>query len=158
MNTRFSTFLFKFFNNTLGLNSRVSHFNNNVNRNCTFCSLINAQNDETFIHLFLLCDTTQRWHSRFLDEHTRNILLLNEVDRKRFWLLGEVPGDTYYGKLLRLGILLFQFTIWECKLNKLNSLFITLREKYCDSLYILVNSKRKWKDQFYSQNFPLCRY
>jgi hypothetical protein len=32
-------FAFKFRNNLLGLNTRVSHFNNNVRRGCTFCNL-----------------------------------------------------------------------------------------------------------------------
>jgi hypothetical protein len=32
-------FIFKFRSNALGLNTRVSHFNRNVNRGCTFCSI-----------------------------------------------------------------------------------------------------------------------
>jgi hypothetical protein len=32
-------FSFKFCNNALGLNTRVSHFNRNVNRGCTFCTV-----------------------------------------------------------------------------------------------------------------------
>ncbi len=34
---RFATFLFKFVNNTLGLNTRVSHFDHTVDRKCTIC-------------------------------------------------------------------------------------------------------------------------
>jgi hypothetical protein len=46
-------FIYKFRNNILGINTRVSHFANNVSRRCTFCVLANARNieDETFSHL-----------------------------------------------------------------------------------------------------------
>jgi hypothetical protein len=37
-------FSFKFRNNALGLNTRVSHFNRNVNRGCTFCTINNLGN------------------------------------------------------------------------------------------------------------------
>jgi hypothetical protein len=37
-------FIFKFRSNVLGLNTRVSHFNRNVNRGCTFCTIEGPQN------------------------------------------------------------------------------------------------------------------
>jgi hypothetical protein len=48
-------FFLKFKNNMLGLNVRVSHFNNEIARACTFCSIDNnaAAPDETFLHFFL---------------------------------------------------------------------------------------------------------
>jgi hypothetical protein len=47
-------FIFKFRNNLLGLNTRVSHFNGNVDRLCTFCKNSNVipVPEETFVHLF----------------------------------------------------------------------------------------------------------
>jgi hypothetical protein len=51
---RVKVFLFKFFNNILGINTRLSHFVPNQMRGCTFCS-INGTNpvpDETFAHIF----------------------------------------------------------------------------------------------------------
>jgi hypothetical protein len=35
-------FIYKFRNNILGINTRVSHFNENVNRGCTFCVVTNT--------------------------------------------------------------------------------------------------------------------
>jgi hypothetical protein len=35
---RDGTFIFKFFNNILGLNTRVSRFARDVNRSCTLCT------------------------------------------------------------------------------------------------------------------------
>ena len=37
------TFLFKFYNNILGINARVSKFNNTVDPGCTFCTLKNTR-------------------------------------------------------------------------------------------------------------------
>jgi hypothetical protein len=77
-NTRNKTFLFKFYNNILGLNTRVSHFNNSVDRGCTICKINHSNNpigtigntvpalanpvpapiaDENFKHMFLDCPT-----------------------------------------------------------------------------------------------------
>ncbi len=82
ISNRFRTFLFKFYNNILGLNTRVSHFDNNVNRKCTLCT-INQHSlfiytnpgtvpvpvpDETFRHLFLDCPLTKDLHSDFINE------------------------------------------------------------------------------------------
>lgn len=51
---RFRMFLFKFFQNTLSINTRISHFADNVSRKCTFCSINNPNSncDESFLHLF----------------------------------------------------------------------------------------------------------
>ena len=56
------TFLFKFYNNSLGLNSRVTKFINTVDQGCTFCILTNTRLvcKESFLHLFYYCDTTNK--------------------------------------------------------------------------------------------------
>ena len=59
-------FSFKFYNNTLGLNTRLSHFVVNNTRSCTFCLANNLANpqDESFaiaitqIAYFAKCGTT----------------------------------------------------------------------------------------------------
>jgi hypothetical protein len=50
-------FIFKFSNNILGLNSRVSHFNRFINEACSFCTLnkVFPAPRETFAHLFFDC-------------------------------------------------------------------------------------------------------
>ncbi len=54
LTNRSKVFLFKFFNNILGINTRLSHFVPNHSRGCTFCSLngILPVPDETFMHIF----------------------------------------------------------------------------------------------------------
>jgi hypothetical protein len=67
-------FVFKLRNNILGLNTRVSHFNNNVNRGCTFCSINGdaAPPDEDFSHLFFACRITNNLLCNFLNRFLDN--------------------------------------------------------------------------------------
>ena len=77
-------------NNILGLNVRLSHFVNNQQRGCTFCSLNNVGNlpDETFSHLFYDCETTKSWHLQFLREHFPANLFNNDAEEKLFLITG----------------------------------------------------------------------
>jgi hypothetical protein len=54
LSNRFKTFLFRFYNNILGLNTRLSHFVPNISRKCTFCEITSGQQsvDESFLHIF----------------------------------------------------------------------------------------------------------
>ncbi len=74
VSNRIKTFLFKYFNNILGINTRLSHFVANRNRGCTFCKIKNTAvpvqvpislpvpiPDESFEHLFYGCMTTREW-------------------------------------------------------------------------------------------------
>jgi hypothetical protein len=66
LQNRYKEFLFKFTSNTLGLNSRVAHFNVNVNAGCTFCT-INKRfpvPQESFRHLFFDCSSTSMIQDR----------------------------------------------------------------------------------------------
>jgi hypothetical protein len=114
---RVKVFLFKFFNNILGINTRLSHFVPNQTRGCTFCS-INGTNpvpDETFAHIFFDCPTVRNWHDRFLSEYTQIGYLRNEQERKNFFFLGRVlepDGDNYF---ITMTILTFQSVLWEQK-------------------------------------------
>jgi hypothetical protein len=62
-------FAFKFYNNSLAVNTRASHYVQNRQRGCTLCTISGKMPvpDETFQHLFLECDTackTQTWFAR----------------------------------------------------------------------------------------------
>ena len=65
------TFLFKFYNNILGLNSRVAKFNVDTDPSCTFCSLQNHRpaEKETFAHLFFVCNTTNNIIREFFNRY-----------------------------------------------------------------------------------------
>ena len=65
--SKIRTFLFKFYNNILGLNSRVAKFNQNTDPSCTFCSINNLRPapKESFTHLFYYCETTRKILAEF---------------------------------------------------------------------------------------------
>ncbi len=81
-NTRIKTFLFKFYNNLLGLNTRVSHFDNTVDRRCTICKINQSRlnvpvpaavpvptPDESVKHMFLDCPIVWKLHDQFLEKY-----------------------------------------------------------------------------------------
>jgi hypothetical protein len=55
LNSSIRVFVFKYYNNILGINSRVSHFNREIDASCTFCTLNNIlpAPKETLAHVFL---------------------------------------------------------------------------------------------------------
>jgi hypothetical protein len=119
-------FVYKFNNNILGLNTRVSHFNRNVNRGCTFCSLRPDPNpapnpvpDETFLHLFFDCVTTQSILNIIQNRLFPELAFPSEESKKIFFFCGVNPVtdkiDNYFLVLLAKIAL---FSIWECKLCK----------------------------------------
>jgi hypothetical protein len=77
----------------------VAHFNNTHNRNCTFYTLNNSVNDETFLHLFFSCKTTQEWHTHYLADTMGGINRAEEIEKKLFWFVEVVPGGTSNAQL-----------------------------------------------------------
>ena len=56
-------FIFKFYNNKPGINTRTLHFGGST-RACTFCFLLRRDDtDETFAHLFYDCPVVEQIHS-----------------------------------------------------------------------------------------------
>jgi len=116
---RMREFVFKFFNNILGINTRVSHFNNDHSRVCTFCHLVNSntREDESFIHLFFNCGTTANLHNRFLREFFPELVLDNE-SRRKFFFTGIFSADNKINIFMQLVAITCQYIIWEHKLKK----------------------------------------
>jgi hypothetical protein len=112
----FRDFLFKFYNNFLGLNTRVSHFVQNFSRNCTFCTLKNTANDETFSHFFFTCETTAAIREKFYNEFFSDLGRDPDTNRK-FWF-GFAPDTIKGKKLASIAALLIQYGVWKFKLKK----------------------------------------
>jgi zinc-binding in reverse transcriptase len=115
-------FAWKFRTNILGINTRVSHFNANISRGCTFCSKNNLAPvpDESFLHLFFDCRTT----CSLLNQFGRNIIPElfdpNNADTyKKLLFTGCNPTsgeiDNFF---IQTVAILTMFYIWECKLQK----------------------------------------
>jgi hypothetical protein len=113
---RYRMFVFKFFNNILGINTRTFHFGTNVTRRCFFFSKAGrADTDETFLHLFFMCPTVTDWHNEFLDTFIAPLIPLNLEKRKKLFFLGIFNDD--YNSFLASAI---QYIIFNFQFGKKN--------------------------------------
>jgi len=109
------TFVLKFYSNTLGLASRVAHFNQEVDQRCTFCILknLNPANRESFVHLFFNCPVTKKcldiiFRTCFETEtpHQEKVFLCNFSDQEE----KNIPIQTVLD--------IARYLIWKCKIAK----------------------------------------
>jgi len=158
LSNRVKTFIFKFYGNSLGLNTRVSHFAQDVNRACTFCSLAGRQNimDETFKHLFLDCQTTKRLHDQFLAKYFAG-LDINAEQRSKFFFLGLLPENYRDNHFVMYAVLLFQYCIWEWKLQKKTYSFNTMEINYLELVAKALRFCKTMRVDAEKLTFPLCR-
>jgi zinc-binding in reverse transcriptase len=110
-------FIFRFYNNQLPVNVRLSHYVDNINRTCTFCRILGTGDfEENFEHLFFSCTTTARIHNWFIRKYLTDNL--NENDRRKFFFTGivnSVPVYNMYGTVVALTV---QYLIWEMRVQK----------------------------------------
>jgi hypothetical protein len=152
-------FSFKLRNNILGINTRVSHFNNNVDRACTFCRITERNNvqlpDESFIHIFFECKSTKRVLDIFFTQYL-DWDILDRNGMKRLLFTGMDPEMSTPNFFLLTVMTTVLFYVWQCKLQKkvptleslLNDLFFTA-ENILKASNIMVNDM--------NLNLPLCR-
>jgi hypothetical protein len=127
----FREFTFKFYGNTLPLNTRTSHFGGST-RHCTFCFLEDGQEiDESFAHFFLECKIVKKIHSQI----EKNLLAptLNEETGERVarWMgLPTVYSNSLFSQLVHLHI---QFYLYKSKLqNRLPNVDFIIGETIYD--------------------------
>jgi hypothetical protein len=155
---RIKTFLFKFFNNILGLNTRLSHFVVGQPRGCNFCNGTTVPvPDETFIHLFLECPTTFDWHNSFLSKYLPNIRLVDVRERAELFFFGKLPNMIHSNSFLIMAVLVFQYCVWEEKLRKKKPSFMTIDNNYCEIIFSLAKTNGKIFKAAEKLNLPLCR-
>ena len=119
---RIREFAFKFFNNSLGLNTRISNFVENIDRSCSLCiaGSVSPPCEESFRHLFFYCSVTSAIQNAFLQRYFIGLSerLVNEDDKKKLWFEFRDKDDLSYNLLLSTTICIFQSTIWEFKLKR----------------------------------------
>jgi hypothetical protein len=112
------TFIFKLHNNTLAINTRLSHFIRGHSRNCTFCDLVeNALvEDETVYHLFFSCDTIENIRQDFFSwfRMDRNFI----ISRQEYFGVYNKNGNEDENFIMFWTIKYFQYYIWLCKMRK----------------------------------------
>ena len=115
-------FLFKFYNNTLAINTRVFHFVENNSRSCTFC--VANKKPLPFMHLFYECEFTAKILGKMRETFVPEIRLNSITEKKVFWLCGIAPDNNHnIGIFVQLFCLTSMFIIWEHKLKKKLGLF-----------------------------------
>ena len=131
-------FIFKFYNNSLGLNTRISNFVENIDRSCAFCTAgaILPACEESFCHLFFYCSVTKKIQDDFLQRHfpVLALRLVNEDDKKKLWFEFRDKDDINYNLLLSVTFCIFQSTIWEFKLKKKAPAFTTFMNEFSSKL------------------------
>jgi hypothetical protein len=129
---RFRTFLFKFYNNLLGLNTRVPHFDNTVSRSCTLYAINQHTHliqtgpggvpvplpNESFKHLFSDCPVTGVLHTAFLYNFFTDLRFENDTDRSNFFFQGRINDGNAYNLFIHTSVMAYQYCIWEMKLKK----------------------------------------
>ena len=131
-------FAFKFFNNSLGLNTRMSNFVDNIDRACSLCiaGSVFPPCEESFRHLFFYCNVTSAIQNAFLQRYFHGLSerLVNEDDKKKLWFEFRDKDDLSYNLLLSTTICIFQSTIWEFKLKKKAPAFTTFMNEFAVKL------------------------
>jgi hypothetical protein len=150
-------FIFKYYNNLLGLNTRTWHFAANGTRNCTFCSLRNLplQTDESFLHLFFLCPATRDWQSKYIRKCFPEMTLNTVATEKLLWFLGIYEDN--FTSFISSAILTFQYCIWESKLRKKSPSFNTVYTEFLDNFKKICVHNSDIRLSGSKINFTLCR-
>ena len=117
LNNDTKTFLFKFHQNLLGLNTRVAHFVRNHPRTCTFCSLHQDPDDnpETLVHVFFDCKYVERKMVPFFTWifNSENVRYISRLE----YFQGFNTECRNTNKVLELVLIIFKKYIWDCKLR-----------------------------------------
>jgi hypothetical protein len=106
-------FKFKYYNNILGTNNRVSHFNPEVNAGCTFCNISGPRPIpvKSFCHIFYDCPIV----NGLIVELEKKYLVGNIMTRENFFISNFVDNqkDNIACNILLDG---FRYLIWQIKI------------------------------------------
>jgi exonuclease III len=121
------TFIFKLNNNTLPVNTILSHFVRGVNRNCTFCdlNLVPVEEDENILHLFFDCPTSETLREKFFKWITSDNNF--SVTRREFFGIFR-NHNNYVNVVLETAKYVFLKFVWDCKIRKCLPSFSFLKD------------------------------
>jgi hypothetical protein len=158
LNSNIREFSFKYYNNILGLNSRVAHFNREVNAGCTFCYISNNRPvpKESMLHLFYFCPTVSKIVSTFYEKYTTNL-----ENNKTNYFLSDISPNERVNNVLNIVWDVFRYVIWQFKLKKqvpiygifdeeinyqfaiINSVSTSFRDALIDCPFLQTNQPRR---------------
>ncbi len=115
MDSRLRVFKFKYYNNILGLNTRVTHFNADVNAACNFCRITGPwpAASETMLHLFFYCPYVAKLFKKMVRRFLVDVALTKET-----FFLGTVSDNESINIAVTIVLDIYRYTIWQSKLEK----------------------------------------
>jgi hypothetical protein len=155
-------FCFRFFNNSLGIASRIAARYRNggaiVDQRCTFCikSGSRVPNREEFLHVFYNCDSV----IRLRDDVARELFPpTNALDSKKLWCMtGLVPVNNSTDRFFYvLTSILFNFVLWQCKIKRLLPSTVTVLQDIDFSFGNICSLSRRIHTLAEINNSLLCR-
>jgi zinc-binding in reverse transcriptase len=113
-------FLFRFYSNTLKINSRTAHFNADIPPTCDFCSWkkIFPAPKESILHLFWFCPVLEMLLSHIFAELFGNALVTK--DTYFTGIFENRPGNDATQELHLIIFNIIKYVIWEFKWSKKN--------------------------------------
>jgi hypothetical protein len=155
-------FLFKYFNNCLGINARVCKFVRGYEAECSFCIMGREpapQNAETFAHLFFECPHSGKYRNVLESDFFPEVRNCPVIERKRFWFLGLIPsGDGFeYNSFVSAALLYGNFLIWQLKLSKVLDPVGVFKENFIFGVTNMLKRSKVLRDAKDEANYFICR-
>jgi len=149
LQNRVKVFLFKYYNNILGLGNRVWHIDPTRDPSCHFCKIENKLPAplETFSHLFFDCPVTNKIIEKFCRRFFRV-----EVTREIFFC-GLFSTHDAENASCNLILDILRYSLWQAKLNKSRISYFTIEAEIILIMESLTNTNRKINDNII--NCPL---
>jgi Reverse transcriptase (RNA-dependent DNA polymerase) len=142
------TFLFKYYNNSLGTNSRVAHFNELVDASCTFCtkSVILPSPKESVRHIFFDCPQVLPVIETFYLRTFNGIMPTPENFFGGGGFGGSNEDDIFATRILDV----LKFYIWENKLAKRSPSPNAILREVSETLALFVRINKNFEFLFYN--------
>jgi hypothetical protein len=155
-------FLFRFYNNILGINSRVAHFVPGFEAECSLCSVGNEQLPvplETFIHVFFNCTYSTKYRQMVESDFFPEIINASEVERKKFWFLGLLQNNDDNNNLFITSFVqCFNFLLWQAKLKRTLPPVSVFRLDLCHNIKSMLKASGKLRSVKLGSNHYVCRH
>jgi hypothetical protein len=135
------TFLFKLFHNTLGINSRVCHYNPERSSSCTFCEISKnlPAERETIMHVFWYCPSV----TQSINPLLRNTLTF-DVSNQNFFSGTDSTGS--FSEPLSIIFDLIKYIIWLTKLRRRLPTAHSINSDFFYFMGIIMGTNKKTND------------
>jgi hypothetical protein len=156
-------FIFKFYNNILGINVRVNKFVPNHDPLCTFCLTNNEPAPiygETFKHLFFECRHSGKYRNAVENTYFPELDNSELRAKKGFWFLGIMPSPEGFKNNSFIDVVVqhVNFSLWHMKLLKEMKPVSVFMEDLKNTIRKKLRLSKELRDAKTGDNFYICRH